>query len=86
MFIHPELAEKYYLFPGDQAIVETEQGQLLARVYVSEDIHPQAVVIPEGSSSNGFGINQLTKGLTSDLGKSTSYYGIGCQIRKWLVD
>ncbi|WP_425805915.1 molybdopterin-containing oxidoreductase family protein [Desulfitobacterium sp. Sab5] len=86
MFIHPELAEKYYLFPGDQAIVETEQGQLLARVYVSEDIHPQAVVIPEGSLSNGFGVNQLTKGLSSDLGQSTSYYEVGCQIRKWLVD
>lgn len=86
MFIHPELAEKFYLFPGDQAIVETEQGQILARVYVSEDIHPQTVVIPEGSSSSGLGVNQLTKGLSSDLGQSTSYYEVGCQIRKWIVD
>ncbi|AHF08317.1 molybdopterin-containing oxidoreductase family protein [Desulfitobacterium metallireducens] len=86
MFIHPELAEKFYLFPGDQALVETRQGQLLARVYVSEDIHPQAVVIPEGNTSNGVGVNQLIKGLSSDLGQSTSYYEVGCQIRKWLVD
>jgi anaerobic selenocysteine-containing dehydrogenase len=86
MFIHPELAEKYYLFPGDQALVETPYGQLLARVYVSEDIHPQAVVIPEGSKSNGVGVNQLIKGLVSDLGQSTSYYETKCQIRKWLVD
>lgn len=86
MFIHPELAEKFYLFPGDQALVETRYGHLLARVYVSEDIHPQAVVIPEGSTSNGVGVNQLIKGISSDLGQSTSYYEAKCQIRKWLVD
>lgn len=86
MFIHPELAEKFYLFPGDWAQVETEQGQLLARVYVSEDIHPQTVVIPEGTSSDGLGVNQLIKGVFSDLGESTSYYEVRCQIRKWLVD
>lgn len=86
MFIHPELAEKFYLFPGDQALVETKYGQLVARVYISEDIHPQAVVIPEGSKSNGVGVNQLIKGFISDLGQSTAYYDMGCQIRKWFVD
>lgn len=86
MFIHPQLAEKFYLFPGDQALVETQQGQLLARVYISEDIHPQVVVIPEGSASKGVGVNQLIKGLSSDLGQSTSYYEARCQIRKWFVD
>lgn len=86
MFIHPELAEKHYLFPGDQALVETRYGQLLARVYVSEDIHPQTVVIPEGNMSNGLGVNQLIKGVSSDFGQSTSYYEAKCQIRKWLVD
>lgn len=86
MFIHPELAEKFYLFPGDQAMIETQQGQLLAWVYVSEDIHPQTVVIPEGGSLQGFGVNQLTRGQLSDFGASTPYYDIRCQIRKWLVD
>lgn len=86
MFIHPDLAAKFYLFPGDQALVETQYGQLLARVYVSEDIHPQTVVIPEGSTNSGLGVNQMIQGQCSDLGKSTSYYEVGCQIRKWLVD
>lgn len=86
LFIHPECAEKHTLFPGDQALVETPQGQLLARVYVSEDIHPQTVVIPEGSTANGLGVNQLIIGVSTDLGQSTAYYESRCQIRKWLVD
>lgn len=86
LFIHPELAEKYYLSTGDYALVETEQGQLLARVSVSEDIHPQTVVLPEGGTVEGFGVNQLLGGKGSDFGESTPYYEAHCQLRKWLVD
>lgn len=86
LFIHPKLAEKYYLSTGDRAIVETKYGQLLAWVAVSEDIHPETVVIPEGGTMNGFGVNQLLQGACSDFGESTAYYEARCQIRKWLVD
>lgn len=86
LYIHPQLAEKYYLATGDRALVESEHGQLLARVSVSEDIHPQTVVIPEGGTVDGFGVNQLLVGKPSDYGESTPYYEARCQIRKWLVD
>jgi len=86
LFIHPQLAEKYYLSTGDRALVETEHGQLLAWVAVSEDIHPQTVVLPEGNTVDGYGVNQLLVGKGSDLGESTSYYEARCQLRKWLVD
>lgn len=86
LFIHPELAEKYYLSTGDYALVETEHGQLLARVSVSEDIHPKTVVLPEGGTVEGFGVNQLIGGKGSDYGESTPYYEAHCQLRKWLVD
>ncbi|AGA70880.1 anaerobic dehydrogenase, typically selenocysteine-containing [Desulfitobacterium dichloroeliminans LMG P-21439] len=86
LYIHPQLAEKYYLSTGDRALVETEHGQLLAWVSVSEDVHPQAVVIPEGGAVDGFGVNQLLIGKPSDFGESTPYYEARCQLRKWLVD
>lgn len=86
LYIHPQLAEKYYLSTGDRALVETEYGQLLAWVSVSEDIHPQTVVIPEGGTVDGFGVNQLIIGKPSDFGESTPYYEARCQLRKWLVD
>lgn len=86
LFIHPELAEKYYLSTGDRALVETVHGQLLAWVSVSEDIHPQTVVLPEGGSVKGFGVNQLLGGKGSDYGESTPYYEVRSQLRKWLVD
>jgi anaerobic selenocysteine-containing dehydrogenase len=86
IFIHPDLAAKYYLSSGDQALVETKQGQLLARVSVSEDIHPRTVVLPEGNTVDSFGVNQLLGGKESDFGESTPYYEARCQLRKWLVD
>lgn len=86
LYIHPELAEKYYLSSGDRALVETEHGQLLAWVSVSENIHPQTVVLPEGGTVEGFGVNQLIGGKGSDFGESTPYYEAYCQLRKWLVD
>lgn len=86
LYIHPSVAEKYYLSTGDRALVETEHGQLLAWVSVSEDIHPQTVVLPEGGTVEGFGVNQLLGGKGSDYGESTPYYEAHCQLRKWLVD
>lgn len=86
LFIHPKLAEKYYLATGDRALVETKYGQILARVAVSEDIHLETIVIPEGSTTDGLGVNQLLGGKCSDYGESTPYYEARCQIRKWLVD
>lgn len=85
-YIHPGLAAKCNLLPGDQAIVETLAGQLTARVAISEDIHPETVVIPEGTTVNGLGVNQLIHSSLSDFGESTPYYDTYCQIRKWLVD
>ncbi|MDP4127357.1 MAG: molybdopterin-dependent oxidoreductase [Bacillota bacterium] len=82
VFIHPYLAKKYNLTPGDQAIVETNYGQLVAKVVVSEDVHSETVVIPEGTTAGGLGVNQLIVGKLSDVGESTSYYDMRCQIRK----
>lgn len=86
VFLHPNLAEKYRLNPGDRAIVETKYGQLAASVVLSEDIHPETVVLPEGTTAEGFGVNQLIIGKLSDVGESTSYYEMHCQIRKWYLD
>ncbi len=85
-YIHPKLAEKYYLFPGDQALVETETGQIEVRVVVSEDIHPEIIVIPEGVSADGKGVNELIKVKLSDYGESTPYYDVYCNIRKRHID
>lgn len=84
--IHPELAGKRGLRPGDWALVETKAGQLKARVSVSETIQPETVVIPEGATDGGFGVNQLIMSELSDLGQNTSYYDVRCEIRKWYLD
>ena len=84
--IHHELAGKRGLRPGDWALVETKAGQLKARVSVSETIQPETVVIPEGSTYGGFGVNQLIMSELSDLGQNTSYYDVRCEIRKWYLD
>lgn len=84
--IHPELAAKRGLRPGDWTLVETKVGQLKARVAVSEDIHPEAVVVPEGTTVEGFGVNQLIASELSDLGQGTPYYDVRCEIRKWYLD
>lgn len=86
VFIHPDLAEKFNLIPGNRAIVETQYGQLVALVAVSEDIHPETVVLPEGRTLDGLGVNQLIVGKLSDVGESTSYYDMRCQIRKWYLN
>ncbi|AFM43503.1 anaerobic dehydrogenase, typically selenocysteine-containing [Desulfosporosinus acidiphilus SJ4] len=86
VFLHPDLAEKFRLNHGDQAIVETAYGQLVAAVVLSEDIHPETVVLPEGTTSEGLGVNQLILGKCSDIGESTCYYEMRCQIRKWYLD
>ena len=83
VFIHPDLAEKYDLTSGDQAIVETRYGHLVALVVVSEDIQSETVVLPEGKTADGLGVNQLIVGKLSDVGESTSYYDMHCQIRKF---
>lgn len=82
LFIHPDLAKKYNLISGDQAIVETSFGHLEARVILSKDVHSETVVIPEGTTAGGLGVNQLIAGKLSDVGESTSYYDMRCQIRK----
>ncbi|MDA8229519.1 MAG: molybdopterin-dependent oxidoreductase [Desulfitobacterium hafniense] len=85
-YIHSSLAKKYNLFNGNRVIVETEDGQLIATVQISEDIHEEAVVVPEGSTFNGLGVNQLFKGFIPDYGESTPYYDNRCALRKWQVD
>ncbi|MHB1653222.1 MAG: molybdopterin-containing oxidoreductase family protein [Desulfitobacteriaceae bacterium] len=83
-YIHPSLAEKHYLLPGNRVVVETTRGQLIATVLLSEDIHPAAVVIPEGTTEDGLGVNQLIPGLISDCGENTAYYDVRCALRKWI--
>ncbi|WP_407306164.1 molybdopterin-dependent oxidoreductase [Desulfosporosinus sp. SB140] len=86
VFLHPDLAGKFRLNSGDRVIVETKNGQLAASVVLSEDIHPETVVLPEGATTDGFGVNQLIVGKGSDVGESTSYYETYCQLRKWYLD
>ncbi|MDQ7092989.1 molybdopterin-dependent oxidoreductase [Desulfosporosinus sp. PR] len=86
LFLHPDLAAKFRLNSGDRAIVETKNGQLVAEVVLSEDIHPETVVLPEGTTAEGLGVNQLIAGKGSDVGESTSYYETYCQLRKWYLD
>ncbi|CAA7599775.1 Molybdopterin oxidoreductase Fe4S4 domain protein [Acididesulfobacillus acetoxydans] len=81
VFIHPSLAGRFKLSPGDMVLVSTARGQLQAPVAVSEAIHPSCVVIPEGVTAGGLGVNQLIGGRVSDLGESTSYYEERCTVR-----
>lgn len=81
-FLHPQTAAKHYLWPGDRVLVETAWGELTAVVQVSEAIHPEAVVIPEGDTEQGLGVNRLIPGRLSDLGENTAYYDVRCSLRK----
>lgn len=80
-YLHPETAAKHYLLPGEKVQVETSWGELVAVVQVSEGIHPETVVIPEGSSERGKGVNALIPGRLSDLGETTAYYDVRCTLR-----
>ncbi|MFA6807496.1 MAG: molybdopterin-dependent oxidoreductase [Eubacteriales bacterium] len=86
VYLHPQTAKKHNILQGDRAIVESQTGELVATVNISENVHPQVVVIPEGSTENGLGVNTLISGVLSDLGESTSYYDNFCHIRKWNID
>ncbi|KLU59174.1 putative dimethyl sulfoxide reductase chain YnfE precursor [Peptococcaceae bacterium CEB3] len=52
VYIHPSLAARFRLSPGDMVLVSTAGGQLRAPVAVSEAIHPGSVVIPEGAGGS----------------------------------
>lgn len=80
-YIHPNIAEMYHLFPGNRMVIETSTGQLVATVQISEDIHPETVVLPEGTTNEGLGVNHLIPGLMSDCGESTAYYDVRCSLR-----
>jgi len=86
IWVLPQLGKQRHLRDGDWALVETETGQLKGRVVFSTDIHPEAVVIPEGAVAEGLGVNSLIKGKLSTMGDSTCYYDVRCEIRKYLVD
>ena len=85
VFISPDLAEKLYLCDMEKAIIETEFGNLTAIVMVSEDIHPECIVLHEGSCiHDGGGVNLLTGDSLSDIGNGTSYNEVMCKMRKVL--
>jgi len=84
-FIHSKTAYAQGITHGDKIIIENETGQLVATVYLSDDIHEQVVVIPEGTTDNYLGVNCLISGRISEHGESTAYYDTFCQIRKWEI-
>lgn len=81
-YIHPDTADKGGISPGDKIIVQTETGELTASVFVSDGIHPQVVVIPEGTTENNLGVNGIIAGKISSAGESTAYYDTMCKISK----
>jgi len=84
--VHPTLAAAEGLQPGDWVIVETRSGQLKAQLLTSESIHPRAVVLPEGATADGYGVNALIRASASDCGQTTAYYQEFCHIRLWCLD
>jgi len=85
-YIHPDTAKKGSILQGDKIIVQTETGKLTASVFVSDDIHPQVVVIPEGTTESNLGVNRLIAGKLSSAGESTAYYDTFCKISKKYLD
>ncbi|NLI92911.1 MAG: molybdopterin-dependent oxidoreductase [Peptococcaceae bacterium] len=86
VIIHPRTAAKYNIGQGDQVAVENESGRLIATAYISEDIHEQMIVVPEGTTENNLGVNRLIPGRLSSIGENTAYYDTFCTIRKWQND
>ncbi len=86
VFLHPETAALHDIQQGDRVIVESESGQIIATAYISEEVHKQVIVIPEGTTEQYLGVNCLTTGKMCLMGESTAYYDTFCQIRKWELD
>jgi anaerobic selenocysteine-containing dehydrogenase len=81
-YLHPETASVHGIINGDKIVVESETGELRAVAYISDDIHEQTVVIPEGTTDNNYlGVNCLIPGKLSGMGENTAYYDNFCRIR-----
>lgn len=85
-YLHPATASAQGIQNGDKIVVRSKTGELVVTAYLSEDIHKQTVVIPEGTTSNYLGVNCLIPGRLSAMGESTAYYDAFCQIKRWEMD
>lgn len=81
-YLHPQTAAGHGIQNGEDIIVESERGKLVARASLSPAIHEQTVVIPEGSTLKSLGVNCLIPGRMSLLGENTAYYDTFCRIRR----
>jgi anaerobic selenocysteine-containing dehydrogenase len=82
LYLHPAAAAAAGLENGGRARVRTERGELEVEVAVSEDIHPQAAVIPFPSREKGRGVNALTEARMDPEGEGAAFYDVLCRIER----
>jgi anaerobic selenocysteine-containing dehydrogenase len=81
-YLHPETASVHGIVNGDKIVVESETGELRVVAYISDNVHEQTVVIPEGTTDDKhLGVNCLIPGRLSGIGENTAYYDNFCRIR-----
>ena len=61
--MHPDMAESLGVRTGDLVQVQSDQGDLLAPVYVSRGIRPDTVAIPIGQGHTAYGRNAEGRGV-----------------------
>ncbi|WP_243138077.1 molybdopterin-containing oxidoreductase family protein [Heliorestis acidaminivorans] len=83
LWLSPEEARTADLRPGDDILVETDQGNHLFSLRVDEKVPEGLAVVYQGlPHREGGGINKLTKALATDLGQSIAYHQNFCEIKK----
>lgn len=87
VYLHPQVAEKYYVRNNDFVIVENERGQIKGMVKITSKVRPDVVKMYQGSwIKEGGGVNFLTPSIIPDMGEGTPYYDCVCNIRKVMID
>jgi anaerobic selenocysteine-containing dehydrogenase len=74
MLIHPGVAEEEGIADGSRVLVRSAAGRLVVQAVLSDKTRRDTLVIPQGSwIKKGGGVNQLTEGLVSTMGKMAAY-------------
>ncbi|MBC9786203.1 molybdopterin-dependent oxidoreductase [Heliobacterium chlorum] len=81
--LHPEDMQDLNVRPGDEVIVESEQGSLIVTAHADDDVPPRTAVITPGQSRHsGGGVNLITPPTSTDLGPGFACNETKCTLRK----
>ncbi len=74
--VHPSVAERLGLAPGDPVRVVGEVGELEGTVREDPDLHPGCAAVPRGGWAGlGLGVNEAVPVRLTDAGETGAYYG-----------